>query len=371
MTRRPGLVLLVLTALLLTTLPPPSSAADQGGMVDAQLERRGIKDKRVLDAFRRVRREAYVPLDARDYAYDDRPIPIGHGQTISQPYIVALMTQMLELKGDERVLEVGTGSGYQAAILAELARDVYSVEIVPELATSARLRLTQEGYRNVHVKHGDGTAGWKEYGPYQAIIVTAAAPKVPYALIEQLAEGGVLVMPVGDPDGRQVLIRGVKRGGKLRSREMTEVQFVPLTGGAARAEGSERAPEQRSSGESTSESAGRERGGEESGNEHAPVARERAPEEEPPAAHARSDDAESSRHDDAGHIAPDAEWHRDERELNDDQDDPDSDEPESDTRPHRDERTRVARVPGAPDSDRLGASAAGARGAARSLAAPR
>ena len=416
MTRSAGLTLLALAALLLTVTPPtPSCAADQSGMVDAQLERRGIKDRRVLDAFRKVRREEYVPSEAREHAYDDRPIPIGHDQTISQPYIVALMTQLLDLKGDERVLEIGTGSGYQAAILAELARDVYTIEIIPELATNARLRLTREGYRNVHVKQGDGTQGWKEYAPYKAIIVTAAAPKVPQPLIDELDEGGVLVMPVGDPGGRQVLIRGIKRGGKLRSREVTDVQFVPLTSGPARAARSERQPQrkpdsatrepERKPSGAGSESAGRD--GVENGDEHAPAVREHARDDDEPARERhehvqprRSEDVEPDaewhrdengdvqreeqrRHDDEEHRrfeheerAPqrDDEWKRDERELNedrDDRDDQDFDEPESGTRPHRGERNRVARGPDARDSDRLAAGAAGARAAARSLAAPR
>ena len=237
MTRGLWPVVAALLTLLSFSPAPLDAASGPDRMIDEQLERRGIRDRRVLDAFRRVPRDIFVPDDARDNAYDDRPLPIGHGQTISQPYIVAFMTEALNLKGEERVLEIGTGSGYQAAILAELVREVYSVEIVPELATNARLRLTRAGYRNVHVKQGDGAAGWREYGPYNAVIVTAAAPRVPQPLIDQLDEGGVLVMPVGDPRGRQVLIRGVKRGGKLRSRELTDVQFVPMTGSITRGGG--------------------------------------------------------------------------------------------------------------------------------------
>jgi protein-L-isoaspartate(D-aspartate) O-methyltransferase len=198
-------------------------------MID-QLRARGIHDERVLEAMGRVRREAFMPDAARGRAYADEPLPIGHGQTISQPYVVALMTELLQLRGNERVLEIGTGSGYQAAVLAEVAREVYSVEIIPELAATARLCLTSEGYRNVHVKQGDGALGWRDYGPYDAIVVTAAAVSVPRALIDQLREGGVLVMPVGEPEGRQMLVRGVKRGIKLRTREVAEVRFVPMTG---------------------------------------------------------------------------------------------------------------------------------------------
>ena len=223
---------LAIAALLLAC--PAASRATPGPerTLADQLRARGIRDERVLDAIRRVRREAFAPVDARARAYDDEPLPIGHGQTMSQPYVVALMTELLGLEGNERVLEIGTGSGYQAAILAELAREVYSVEIIPELAVTARMCLTHEGYRNVHVKQGDGVLGWRDYGPYDAIAVTAAAASVPRALIDQLREGGVLVMPVGEPHGRQVLVRGVKNGTKLHAREVTEVRFVPMTGDA-------------------------------------------------------------------------------------------------------------------------------------------
>src|SRR3972149_4628816 len=163
----------------------------RGWMVKAQIESRGVKDSMVLKAMRKVPRHLFVPKSYQEEAYADEPLPIGEGQTISQPYIVALMTELLGLKGGERVLEIGTGSGYQAAILAELAREVYTVEIIPELAAAAPPGITREGYRNVHVKQGDGALGWREYGPYDAVVVTAAAPSVPRALIDQLEEGGV------------------------------------------------------------------------------------------------------------------------------------------------------------------------------------
>lgn len=227
-------------ALLLLLAAPPSAASVEERMVAEQIEARGVDDPRVLDAMRRVPRAAFVPEAERARAHADRPLPIGHEQTISQPYMVALMTQLLGVQPGHRVLEIGTGSGYQAAVLGLLVREVYSVEIVPELAARARLALTRQGYRNVHVKQGDGRRGWREYAPFDRIIVTAAGTAVPTALVEQLVEGGVLIMPVGERDEAQTLVRGVKRDGKLRARPVTEVRFVPLTGGAAQP--AERAP---------------------------------------------------------------------------------------------------------------------------------
>jgi protein-L-isoaspartate(D-aspartate) O-methyltransferase len=198
-------------------------------MVESQLVQRGIKDKRVLDAMRQVPRHLFVPKDARDLAYCDGPLPIGQGQTISQPYIVALMTELLGLKGQEKVLELGTGSGYQAAILSRLVRQVYSVERHAALAEQAGQILSQLGYDNVAIKVGDGTLGWPEHSPYEAIIVTAAAPDVPQPLTDQLADGGRLVAPVGSR-WSQVLVR-VKRQDKTLTREhLTTVAFVPLVG---------------------------------------------------------------------------------------------------------------------------------------------
>jgi protein-L-isoaspartate(D-aspartate) O-methyltransferase len=221
---------LLATLAFLPVLPVPVGA-QSGAELVRHLQSRGIQSERVLEAFGRVRRAAFLPPAARARAGADVPLDIGHGQTTSEPYVMALMTEQLGLDGRERVLEVGTGSGYYTAILATLAHEIYSVEIVPELATAARLRLAREGYRNVHVKEGDGTLGWREYGPYDAVVVAAAAPRVPRALIDQLRDGGVLVMPIGEPDGRQVLIRGVKRGMKLHAREVAEVRFVPLLHG--------------------------------------------------------------------------------------------------------------------------------------------
>jgi protein-L-isoaspartate(D-aspartate) O-methyltransferase len=201
----------------------------QEQMVESQLARRGIKDKRVLDAMRQVPRHLFVPKDTRSLAYCDGPLPIGHGQTISQPYIVALMTELLELTGQEKVLELGTGSGYQAAILSRLVRQVYSVERHAALAEQAEKVLAQLGYANVVISVGDGTLGWPEHSPYEAIIVTAAAPDVPQPLIEQLADGGRLVAPVGSR-WSQVLAKVKRQGEKLVREHLTAVAFVPLVG---------------------------------------------------------------------------------------------------------------------------------------------
>ncbi len=197
-------------------------------MVADQLRARDIADSRVLAAMARVPRHEFVDPSLRRRAYDDSPLPIGHGQTISQPYIVALMTQLLELKGTERVLEVGTGSGYQAAVLAEGAAEVYSIEILEPLAREAAQRLKALGYARVEVRAGDGYAGWPERAPFHGILVTAAADHVPPALLDQLAEGGRLVMPVGQTADVQRLILAVKRGGAIQTRTVADVRFVPL-----------------------------------------------------------------------------------------------------------------------------------------------
>lgn len=198
-------------------------------MVQGQIEARGISAPQVLAAMRRVPRHLFVPVHMRDSAHRDAPLPIGEGQTISQPYIVALMTEMLELTGEERVLEIGTGSGYQAAILSLLARQVYTVERLPGLARDAEEVLRQLGYTNVHVRVGDGTLGWPEHAPYDAIIATAAPPKIPSPLLDQLADGGRLVAPIG-PRWTQTLVRVRREGKKLRKQHLTAVAFVPLVG---------------------------------------------------------------------------------------------------------------------------------------------
>ncbi|HNW28606.1 MAG TPA: protein-L-isoaspartate(D-aspartate) O-methyltransferase [Spirochaetota bacterium] len=199
-------------------------------MVKTQIEARGVSDKGVLDAMRKVERHKFVPGSHIASAYEDHPLPIGHGQTISQPYIVALMTELCELNGTEKVLEIGTGSGYQAAILSLLAGKVYSIEIVEPLGKSARQKLAELGYSNVQVRIGDGYRGWPEEAPFDVIILTASPPKIPQTLIEQMAEGGILVAPEGDFS--QELVKITKQNGKISRRTITYVRFVPMIHGS-------------------------------------------------------------------------------------------------------------------------------------------
>jgi protein-L-isoaspartate(D-aspartate) O-methyltransferase len=198
-------------------------------MLDEQLIGRGISDEKVLAAFRKVLREKFVPQEYRKNSYDDYPIPIGEGQTISQPYMVALMTQSLGLKGQEKVLEVGTGSGYQTAILAEIAGEVYSIERIGQLAKEAEKILITSGYRNFKIKIEDGTLGWEEHAPYDGIVVTAGAPSIPQSLVKQLKDGGRLVIPVGG-GFIQTLTIVEKNGGSVTSRGLCGCVFVPLIG---------------------------------------------------------------------------------------------------------------------------------------------
>ncbi len=195
-------------------------------MVQTQIEARGVKNEKVLKAMRKVCRHLFVPENMRGYAYQDEPLPIGEGQTISQPYIVAYMTEVLELKGEERVLEVGTGSGYQAAVLAEIVKEVFSVEIIEGLSLKAQDALKSLGYKNIYFKIGDGTLGWKENAPYDAIIVTAAPSKLPQALEEQLKISGRMIIPVGSMFQELVLVRREKR--KIKKKRLIPVRFVPL-----------------------------------------------------------------------------------------------------------------------------------------------
>jgi protein-L-isoaspartate(D-aspartate) O-methyltransferase len=202
--------------------------AQRMAMVQQQIRARGVADKRVLSAMARVPRHEFVPAGQRLYAYEDRPLPIGEGQTISQPYIVALMTELLELEAGDRVLEIGTGSGYQAAILAELTPHVYTIEILPKLAQRAEQTLRRLGYGQVKVKAGDGYLGWPEHAPFNAIIVTCAPERVPEPLREQLKEGGRMVIPVGPQWTSQTLYLLRRQGGDLEQKAVIPVRFVPM-----------------------------------------------------------------------------------------------------------------------------------------------
>jgi protein-L-isoaspartate(D-aspartate) O-methyltransferase len=204
-------------------------AAQRQEMVQQQLIPRDVKDARVLAAMSKVPREEFVPTDSRAASYEDGPLPIGYDQTISQPYIVAFMTEKLQLKPNNRVLEVGTGSGYQAAVLAELVADVYTIEIVEPLAKNAEATLERLGYKNVHVKVGDGYSGWPEHAPFDAIIVTCAPDHVPQQLTDQLEDGGRMIIPVGERFAQQLYLLE-KRDGRLRESAVLPVRFVPMAG---------------------------------------------------------------------------------------------------------------------------------------------
>ena len=197
-------------------------------MVSTQIKARGIRNREVLDAMMKVQRHLFVPDHYRDSAYSDYPLPIGHGQTISQPYIVAYMTEILNLQNDHRVLEIGTGSGYQAAILGELVKEVYTVEIIPELEKAAEKRLMELGYDNIRIRASDGYFGWKEHAPYDAIIVTAAADYIPPPLIDQLRNKGKMIIPVGSPFNVQTLMLVEKQGEEISTKSLMSVRFVPF-----------------------------------------------------------------------------------------------------------------------------------------------
>jgi protein-L-isoaspartate(D-aspartate) O-methyltransferase len=198
-------------------------------MVEAQIQKRGVRDTRVLQAMLAVPRHEFVPEQYRGMAYSDEPLGIGEGQTISQPYIVAAMTEALELQGSEKVLDIGTGSGYQAAVLSLLSREVYSIEYRPELARSAAARLQRLGFSNVHVHCGDGSLGLKEFAPYNAILVAASAPKVPQPLLEQLSDQGRLIAPIGAEDHQELLLV-TRRGNEYAAERREGCRFVPLLG---------------------------------------------------------------------------------------------------------------------------------------------
>ncbi|MFN3396585.1 MAG: protein-L-isoaspartate(D-aspartate) O-methyltransferase [Thermodesulfovibrionales bacterium] len=201
-------------------------------MVERDIRARGVKDAQVLDAMRRVPRHLFVEEGLKNQAYDDHPLPIGEGQTISQPYVVALMTEALGLKTSGRVLEIGTGSGYQAAVLAELVREVYTIEIRKGLAEKAEKRLSELGYRNVRVRYGDGYFGWEEFAPFDAIIVTASVNHIPPPLIKQLKDGGRLIIPLGSTIYYQTLTLVKKKKGEVFLEQMGPVAFVPMIGEA-------------------------------------------------------------------------------------------------------------------------------------------
>lgn len=216
-------------------MPPDDPWTSQRStMVERQIASRGIRDPRVLRALRQVPRHEFVPPSVREHAYEDRPLPIGLEQTISQPYIVALMSEALGLEGHEAVLEIGTGSGYQAAVLAEIVTRVYTIEILPELAVDAARTLERLGYENVEVRTGDGYAGWPEKAPFEAILVTAAPSHVPEPLLEQLAIGGRLVLPLGEGDS-QDLVRIERTDDGFERTVLAAVRFVPMTGEAQEA----------------------------------------------------------------------------------------------------------------------------------------
>jgi protein-L-isoaspartate(D-aspartate) O-methyltransferase len=198
-------------------------------MVKEQIIDRGIKDKAILDAMKKIPRHLFVPQEVANEAYTDQPVPIGYQQTISQPYIVAYMTEVSKPDPKKKVLEIGTGSGYQAAVLAEITDTVYTIEIVPELAKESAARLRKMGYNNIVSKHGDGYKGWAEHAPYDIIIVTAAPNNIPEPLIQQLAENGRMVIPVGSPGGIQELLLLEKQDGKIKRSRLSFVRFVPFT----------------------------------------------------------------------------------------------------------------------------------------------
>ncbi len=231
--------LLLCSVLLSSCSSPPVSgnpmtqedfAQQREKMVETQLKSRDIQSERVLEDMKKVPRHLFMPESVRQYAYIDSPVPIGEGQTISQPYIVGLMTQTVDPKPGDRALEVGTGSGYQAAVLGELVQEVYTIEIIPDLAERAEKALAESGYDNVEVRQGDGYQGWPEKAPFDIILITAAPEEIPQPLIDQLAEGGRLVVPVGPQGEIQTLTLVTREKGEVKRTYITDVRFVPMTG---------------------------------------------------------------------------------------------------------------------------------------------
>ena len=223
--------IIFIIGLLLPFGPQQDYSKIREAMVKTQLEARGIQDSAILTAMRKVPRHKFVPANQAAYAYEDRPLPIGYGQTISQPFIVAYMTEMVKPQAGQTVLEIGTGSGYQAAVLAEIVKQVYTIEIIEPLGKEAALRLKNLNYKNIEVKIGDGYAGWEAHAPFDAIIVTAAAPYIPAPLKNQLKNGGRMIIPVGASDEEQQLMLIEKNGNKYKTRSMMPVRFVPFKRG--------------------------------------------------------------------------------------------------------------------------------------------
>lgn len=222
-------ILLILNAGILFPLYSQSKYNEKRvNMVKKQIELRGIHDKNTLNAMRTVERHLFVPSISRDRAYEDRPLPIGYGQTISQPYIVAYMTDLLDVESGDTILEIGTGSGYQAAVLAEIVSQVYTIEIIEKLGLSAKERLNNLKYNRVEVKIGDGYYGWEEHAPFDAIVVTAASEYIPPPLIDQLKDGGKMIIPIGSPFSVQTLMLVKKSGEKITTHNLMLVRFVPF-----------------------------------------------------------------------------------------------------------------------------------------------
>lgn len=232
----PALFLGLLLAACSDAKPPPTAntTEQRARMVERQIEARGISDPATLAAMRAVPRHEFLPMRLREEAYGDYPLPIGHGQTISQPYIVAFMTEAIRPQPGEKILEIGAGSGYQAAVLAQMGAEVYTIEIVEPLAEMARQTLDRLGYKNAHVRHGDGYRGWPEHAPFDAIIVTCAPDKIPPALVAQLKDGGRMIIPVGGGMEQElVLLR--KQSERIGKQSVLPVRFVPMTGEAEKA----------------------------------------------------------------------------------------------------------------------------------------
>jgi protein-L-isoaspartate(D-aspartate) O-methyltransferase len=223
-----GHIVIIALAVLLGSYQDEYTA-ERSAMVESQIAGRGVTNRLVLDAMRKVPRHQFVPDTYKSEAYQDRPLPIGMDQTISQPYIVGYMTEAISPEKGDKVLEIGTGSGYQAAVLAEIVEEVYTLEIVSELGKVAKDRLTNMGYKNIHCRVSDGYHGWQEYAPFDAIVVTAAAEKIPQPLVDQLSEGGRMIIPVGPAFDIQNLVLLTRQKGEIKSKKLFSVRFVPFT----------------------------------------------------------------------------------------------------------------------------------------------